>query len=343
MNTVDSMDIVNSILESSNQEKDPRKSTEVHKEVEVETDVGTLLALDYNTINLKSLRSDQEEYLKSLTRDNVQILINKIWELPTQRVEEAIMAKLPKPEFVLPRARQLPKPKPLTKWQQFAKEKGIKPKKKTKSKLKWDEELQKWIPTFGYKRNKAEEQKKWLVEMNDQNKVMEDPFAAAKAAKEERKAKNELQRLRNIAKAKNIKIPRVGLPTKEQFHDSQQLSQAITIARTSTASVGKFQDRLPKEKDAKGIAKQVPGMKRKPEVVPANIHEEKKRNKDLAENILKRNTKVFRKDFSVPKINPEKLETKKSKKGAKNKGAKKPKGGRGQKDMRLKARGRKRR
>lgn len=72
---------------------------------------------------------------------------------------------------------------------------------------------------------------------------MEDPFTAAKIAKEERKSKNELQRLHNIAKTKNIKIPKVGLLTKEHFSDSQQLSQAVTIARTSTASLGKFQNR----------------------------------------------------------------------------------------------------
>lgn len=72
---------------------------------------------------------------------------------------------------------------------------------------------------------------------------MEDSFAVAKAAKQEKRSKNELQRLHNIAKSKNVKIPRVGLPTKEHFSDSQQLSQAMTIARTSTASVGKFQDR----------------------------------------------------------------------------------------------------
>lgn len=58
-----------------------------------------------------------------------------------ERVDEAIVAKLPKPEYVLPRSRAIPKPKPLTKWQQFAKEKGIQSKKKGKSKLKWDEEL----------------------------------------------------------------------------------------------------------------------------------------------------------------------------------------------------------
>lgn len=86
-------------------------------------------------------RSQPNSYLKSLTRVNVQLLINKIWDLPVERVDEVITATLPKPEYVLPRSRVIPKPKPLTKWQLFAKQKGIQTKKKGKSKLKWDEEL----------------------------------------------------------------------------------------------------------------------------------------------------------------------------------------------------------
>lgn len=49
------MDIVNSILENDNQKKDLYKSTVVNKEGEVETDLGTLLALDYNALDLKTL------------------------------------------------------------------------------------------------------------------------------------------------------------------------------------------------------------------------------------------------------------------------------------------------
>lgn len=54
-------------------------------------------------------------------------------------MEEAIVVKLPPMVFVLPREKHVPKPRPLTKWQEFAKEKGI--TKKKKSKLTWDEEL----------------------------------------------------------------------------------------------------------------------------------------------------------------------------------------------------------
>jgi len=71
----------------------------------------------------------------------------------------------------------------------------------------------------------------------------QDTFAKAKLDKKERQSKNELQKLRNIARARKIQLPRAGLPTTKNFPNSQQLSEAMTVARMSTASVGKFQDK----------------------------------------------------------------------------------------------------
>ena len=342
------MDLVKSILENEKEkDTDPSKSILVQKDVDLDIDLGTLLASDYNALDIKTLKSKPDSYLKSLTRDNVQLLINKIWELPIERVDVAIMATLPKPEYVLPRSRVIPKPKPLTKWQQFAKQKGIQSKKKGKSKLKWDEELKEWIPTYGYKRAKAQEQKEWLVEANDNADSTNDVFAKAKLAKKERQSKNELQRLRNIAKSRNIKLPRVGLPTKDHFPNSQQLSEALTIARTSTASVGKFQSMLPKEKDAKGIAKEVSGMKRKRKALPLNVVEEKCQNKNLVDNVLEKKTKVLHENYltGTSEIKQSATSNNKKKKGAlkHSKGAKKPKAGKGKRDLHKKVGGRKRR
>ncbi|XP_014486293.1 PREDICTED: ribosome biogenesis regulatory protein homolog [Dinoponera quadriceps] len=343
------MDVVKSILGDKGTESDPSKTTKVHKDVELDIDLGTLLATDYNTLDVKTLRSKPNSYLKTLTRDNVQLLINKIWELPVERLEDAIVAKLPKPEYVLPRSLAIPKPKPLTKWQQFAKEKGIQTKKKGRSKLKWDKELKKWVPTYGYERAKAQEQKEWLIETKDNANPNDDPFTKAKEAKQERQSKNELQRLRNIARSKNIKLPRVGLPTRDHFPSSHQLSEALTVARTSTASVGKFQPRLPKEKDAKGIAKEVPGMKRKRKAPPLNAVDEKRQNKGLVDNILNKR-KVLRDHLTREGIaeikQTERNDRKKKKKtGASkhNKNAKKPKAGKGKRDLHAKVGGRKRR
>lgn len=50
------MDVVNSILQNDIQKKDTRKSTVVNKNTEIETDLGTLLALDYNALDLKTLK-----------------------------------------------------------------------------------------------------------------------------------------------------------------------------------------------------------------------------------------------------------------------------------------------
>lgn len=90
---------------------------------------------------------DRDAYLLSLARDNTQLLLNKVWDLPTERIEEAIVVRLPPPTTILPRAKPVPKPKPLTKWQEFAKAKGI--TKNKKDKLKWDEQLSKWVPLYG--------------------------------------------------------------------------------------------------------------------------------------------------------------------------------------------------
>lgn len=138
------------------------------------------------------------------------MLLNQVWELPTERYEEAIVVQLPKQKFTLPRSKPVPKPKPLTKWQQFAKSKGI--QKQKKSKLSWDEQLQKWVPRYGFRRSAAEKEKQWVLEVPQNANPMEDQFEKKKFAKGERVAKNELQRLRNLARARKVKIPRVGIP-----------------------------------------------------------------------------------------------------------------------------------
>ncbi len=64
-------------------------------------------------------------------------------------------------------------------------------------------------------------------------------------------AKNELQRLRNIARAKKVAVPGVGLTplvskaTAPAISASQDLQKAADLAKKSTASLGKFQEKLP--------------------------------------------------------------------------------------------------
>uniref|UniRef100_A0A8D3AWZ6 Ribosome biogenesis regulatory protein n=1 Tax=Scophthalmus maximus TaxID=52904 RepID=A0A8D3AWZ6_SCOMX len=240
------------LAKAEQDEAEKLRSVTVHKELDLEFDVGNLLACDKNRIESRDLGGQRrDDFLQSLARDNTQLLVNEIWKQPTERVEEAIVAKLPEPTTPLPREKPPPKRKPPTKWEQFAKLKGIQKKKKTN--LVWDENAKEWKRRWGYQRAR-DDTKDWLVEVPETADPNEDQFAKRVKAKKERVAKNELNRLRNIARAQKIKVPGVGLtPVAQQSKDD--LSRAVSVAKHSTASVGMFQDRLPKEKPPKNTGK----------------------------------------------------------------------------------------
>jgi len=48
-------------------------------------------------------RKNKEEFLKSLTRDNTQLIMNAIFNLPTKSSEDGVFATLPEPITVIPR------------------------------------------------------------------------------------------------------------------------------------------------------------------------------------------------------------------------------------------------
>ncbi|CAB4063080.1 RRS1 [Lepeophtheirus salmonis] len=171
-----------------------------------------------------------DDFIISRTRDNLQILINELWSLETERVEDAIVVVLPPPISKIPREKPVPKEKALTKWESYAKTKGIVKKKKSRLKAQ------------------AEVKKTWVMELKGNAPDSEDPFEKAAEEKRERIAKNEIHRLRNLARAKNVKIPSVReavLPkTAARKSSAQELSRAAELAQKSTASLGKFQEKL---------------------------------------------------------------------------------------------------
>ncbi|KAG6454743.1 hypothetical protein O3G_MSEX008847 [Manduca sexta] len=302
------MEIVNEILDREQKKAEKYKPIIVDKHLEVEFDIGTLLAYDSNDLDTKLLNSNTDEYLQSLARDNTQLLLNKVWELPTERIEEAIVVRLPPPTTVLPRAKPVPKPRPLTKWEEFAKAKGI--NKKKKDKLQWDEQLQKWVPLFGFKKAAAEKEKNWLIEVPQNVDPMTDMYEKKASEKSEKVAKNELQRLKNIARARKVKIPRVGLPVTSDKASANQLATAATVAKASTASLGKFQDKLPKEKEArgKGVHELIPGKERKRKAPIPTPQAEKEHNLNVLDNILNKRPKIDMDKAVARHINTEQIQ-----------------------------------
>lgn len=85
---------------------------------------------------------------------------------------------------------------------------------------------------------------------------MEDQFEKRIEAKKERSGKNELKRMRNIARSMKgtDSIPGVGM-TPLQESSSQQLASKAARAKTATASMGQFTEELRKEKPPKNLGK----------------------------------------------------------------------------------------
>lgn len=268
--TASKVSTVEEILINHPGNKTSYKSIEVFKEVEAVIDVGSLHLSDRQPIDVKNVRANTEVFLQSLARDNAQLLFNKIWQLPIEKVDNVVVCTLPAPSTVLPREKKIPKPKPPTKWEKFAKSKGIGNKKR--GRMIFDEESKTWKPRFGYQRGK-DDTKEWCLEVPENGDPNEDQFEKKLNAKKERVAKNELQRLHNIKR--NMKDSSSGVqPEKKRL--KEELKKDIDLAKVSTASLGKFQEKLPKEKDNK---KQ--GKKRTFESVTGSVQSEKDRALDV--------------------------------------------------------------
>lgn len=159
------------------------KPVTVEKPIPNTFDLGNLATFDTNPLDSAKLAdaAQREEHLALVTRDNLQLLVNQILSLPVRTTTEShgsltgqdstmTLIQLPEPTTPLPREKAIPKPKPPTKWEKFAKLKGIKAKQKD-GKLVFDEATGEWVPKWGYKgKNKATE-KQWIVEMEDEDKV----------------------------------------------------------------------------------------------------------------------------------------------------------------------------
>jgi len=317
-------DIAARVLAAAAAEEKEYASITVDKPIELELDLGNILAVDDNQTDQSKLADsdEREDYLLELARDNTQILVNAIWNLPTERVEEVVVAKFPAPAFKLPREKPLPAPKQLTKWEKYAKEKGI-VKKKKKDRVVWDDVVKKWVPQFGYKKKQAEDEKNWVIPIKEGPDPVLNPHEKLEEDKKERKAKNELQRLRNIGRQKKVKIPTVGVVNStgkggaKQVGFSDELKGAAEYAKASTASLGKFQPNLKKQLEA---TSKVAGKKRKFEPNTGNQATEKERNLGILDAITNKKAKLDITSAVGKQIHQENVERNEEKRTSQGKG-----------------------
>lgn len=113
-----------------------RPSVVVDKEDDLQYDLGHLCAFDPSPVDAEALREDREGHLLRTARDNMQLLANQLYGLLAGAQEKSVI-RLPPPVTQLPREKPLPEARQLTRWEKFAKEKGI--VKHKRSKMVWDE------------------------------------------------------------------------------------------------------------------------------------------------------------------------------------------------------------
>ncbi|KAI0660737.1 ribosome biogenesis regulatory protein-domain-containing protein [Cubamyces menziesii] len=237
-----------------------QKAVTVEKEIPLEVDTGFLTVTDLNPVDAESYEANLEEYLMSTARDGVQTLIASLFSLPTTSSPDGPLAQLPAPTTQLPRAKPLPKPKPLTKWEKFARAKGI--QKKRREKKVWDEEKQEWVDRWGWKGANKKEETQWLTEVPANADVDYDAAKVARDARKARVAKNEKQRQQNLARAAQAQGPSAA-PAPVEIR-KKQIDRTLAVTRTSTASMGKFDRTLEGEKKLKGVKR-----KFEPTIMPA--------------------------------------------------------------------------
>ncbi|EMR11491.1 hypothetical protein PNEG_00505 [Pneumocystis murina B123] len=173
-------------------------STTNKKSIHLEFDLGNLSAFNINSLDTYSLKNNKEEYIMSFSRDSIQILVNRIFSLPKIITLNGSFIELPEPIISLPREKPIPKPRPETKWEKFAKAKGIKSKSKIDGKMTYDKNKKKWVPKWGYKGKNKNLKNQWLIEINNNNNNRDfDQRILTKSLRKERIKRNKNQNIIN--------------------------------------------------------------------------------------------------------------------------------------------------
>ncbi|CAL5015356.1 unnamed protein product [Urochloa decumbens] len=228
-----------------------------------EVDLGNLMAYDPSH-HLTAADASREELRQECLHKGAELaqaVANALFALPPSEDRDGPIVHLPPPTTRLPREKHLPKPKPPTKWELFAKAKGI--TKRKKNKREWDEQTQSWKRTYGYDRVNDDKDIP-IIDAKATDEPGVDPFAQRRQEKKKQVEKQEKNRLENLKKAAKLgalpshiqlaakALPITGtkadLPKKSRKED---LENVAGMASSATASGGKFDEKLPGEKPPK--------------------------------------------------------------------------------------------
>jgi regulator of ribosome biosynthesis len=187
--------------------KPERLPTTVDKPTPYTYDLGYLTATDPNPLPstsslLSQSFSERNTTLQTLARDGAQSLLNTLLTTCTiTSTPDGLVMALPHPTNMLPRWKPLPKPKAPTKWELFARKKGIgkfggnlkggAALQERKKNLVYDEESGEWVKKWGYKGKNKQAENEWLVELDDKKAAQEKDGANVNVRAEPRRERVE--------------------------------------------------------------------------------------------------------------------------------------------------------
>lgn len=227
-----------------------------------ELDVGNLMA-SYPHHNFASPPSSREELVKECLQEGtklVQAIADALFNLPSTESPDGPLVQLPQPTTRLPREKPLPRPKPPTKWEVFAKKKGI--QKRKKDKVVFDDQTGSWKRRHGYDRVNDDKDVP-IIDAKATDEPGQDPFAKRQEEKKKRVEKQEKNRYSNLKEAAKAgalpshvqlaatALPITGSQAAPRKISKDELGNVAGMAANATASGGKFDKKLPGEKPPK--------------------------------------------------------------------------------------------
>ena len=273
----------------------PLQETELFKKKKGKKEEGALTIGTSNSLN--------DDYLLQKATEGATQLIEALWQLPTQRSDAGPLMTLPTYNVLdIPRALPPPPPKAETRWEKFAKERGLPLNKEKRSRKVWDEASQSWKFRHGYeKANSAEgdgggSSHKWpIMEVGANDDPYADPWEKERDSKYKKTEKNRENQLKNqeragmLAKGTTTRIIKsrdavrkvgkaggrqdnqlpAGVPvdmTKKTLRGKPSLSAALKATQASTASLGRFDKMREGEPERK-----FPQSKKKRKLVAAAV------------------------------------------------------------------------
>lgn len=263
-------------------------------------DLGHLSAFNRAVVNNET-GTINEAFIQELGREQTQNLIKHIFDLPSEAFPDVRgrIATLPAGSYQLPREKPIPTEKAPTKWEEFAKLKGI-TQKKGRDRLIWDENKEEYLARYGHNKANDEAAAPILeVNINDGEAIFEDPWTRLAKEKKERVKKNKEQQLANIIRAapkQSARVPgaidlsSVVEPKKIKRAEKRKKPMnhtdiALSIAQRSTPSMGKFDKKFKHEPASKPLPLMVNKSER--EAVRTDINSEKKQSMNVLDKLFR--------------------------------------------------------